>query len=154
MRRTTWAILGWTTLWIIGLWAIDPASTVGLGGQLPPAWTLFDAWAIGFVLLGAAWNRVPALDQDGASSALDVGGRVRTVTRLVLGWTVLWIGLFALWAADPQPSAAAAYGATEQLKPPDWLLFDVWFSGFAVLAVIWLVTRLQGRRRSAELGQT
>lgn len=64
-RKTTWAILVWTVLWIVlvGIWALDPAGTfVGEGpGQYkdtplkPPDWLLFDAWALGFLVLGAIW---------------------------------------------------------------------------------------------------
>jgi hypothetical protein len=39
MSRITWAMLAWTVLWIVAVWAIDPASTVV--GK-PPSWALFE----------------------------------------------------------------------------------------------------------------
>jgi hypothetical protein len=69
MRKITWAILAWTALWIVGTWAMDPASTVtgdGIGHRAipkPPAWVLFEIWAIGFVVSarsGARHSPLPA----------------------------------------------------------------------------------------------
>jgi hypothetical protein len=64
-RKTTWAILTWTVLWIVlvGLWALDPAGTfVGEGPAQykstplkPPDFVLFDAWALGLLVLGSIW---------------------------------------------------------------------------------------------------
>ena len=59
MRRITAAVVAWTALGIVGIWASDAAShATGAGpGQAaslgPPTWVLFEVWAIGFVLLGA-----------------------------------------------------------------------------------------------------
>jgi hypothetical protein len=64
MRRITWAILAWTALGIVGIWALDAAShptgadPAGPAPLKPPAWALFEFRAIGFVLLGAIWNGV------------------------------------------------------------------------------------------------
>ena len=64
MRRITWAILAWTALGIVGIWASDAASHApGAGASQAadlklPAWVLFEVWAIGFVLLGAIWNGI------------------------------------------------------------------------------------------------
>jgi hypothetical protein len=151
MRKTTWAILAWTVLWIVGIWALDPASTIGPGGRLPPAWVLFDSWAIGFVILGAIWNKLPTGTEGGSNHARTEGRHVRMITWAILGWTVLWIVLFGIWALDPDPSIAPGYGGPIHLKPPDWILFDVWFIGFAVLSAIWLPTRWWSGLRSPEL---
>jgi len=150
MRRITWAMLAWTVLWIVGIWALDPASTVtGAGpGQpallKPPAWVLFEFWAIGFVLLGAIWSK-------GLTAAGTTSNRVRIeerpmrwMTWAVLAWTVVWIVLFGVWALDPDPSIIGqgpGSGGLPHLKPPDWALFDFWLIGFVVLGAIWLVTR-------------
>jgi len=65
MRRTSWAILAWTVLWIVlvGIWALDPAGSIvgegpgprGTSSLKPPDWVLFDAWFLGFVAFGAIW---------------------------------------------------------------------------------------------------
>ena len=148
MRRITWAVLGWTILWIVALWAIDPASTAfGWGPrrlhlQKPPAWVLFEVWAIGFVVLGWIWNRVSAETTEQARRA---DRFVRRMTRVILGWTALWISLFVAWALDP---GVAMIGNgpidTENLirhKPAEWELFDTWFLGIVILGVIWLFMR-------------
>jgi hypothetical protein len=141
LRKTTWAILAWTALWIVGLWALDPAATIGPGGRLPPAWALFDLWAIGFVALGAIRNAVPTGAGGGSNRARTEDRPVRMTMWTILGWTVLWIVLFGIWALDPDPFVAPSYGGPIHLKPADWLLFDFWFIGFAGLSAIWLVAR-------------
>jgi hypothetical protein len=65
LRRISRVILAWTILWIVlfGIWALDPDPSIigngpGSGALLqlkPPDWALFDGWAIGFVVLCAAW---------------------------------------------------------------------------------------------------
>ena len=65
MRRTTWAILAWTVLWIVlvAIWALDPAATLVSEGPgqykpiplKPPDVVLFVSWAFGLVVLGAVW---------------------------------------------------------------------------------------------------
>ncbi|MGH2511454.1 MAG: hypothetical protein ACRDGQ_02070, partial [Candidatus Limnocylindrales bacterium] len=109
MRRITRVILGWTALWLVAVWVIDPASNVyGLGPaalhlQKPSGGLLFEVWAIGFVVLGSIWNKVPAGTTDQARLA---GRSLRTVTWAILGWTALWIALFVAWALDPAGSIA------------------------------------------------
>jgi hypothetical protein len=115
---------------------------------------LFDLWAIGFVTLGAIWNTVSTGAGTGirsGSSRVRMKDRpMRRITWAILAWTVLWIVLFGIWALDPDPSIAPGFGGPIRLKPPDWLLFDSWFIGFAVLSAIWLVTRWwsRGSRKS------
>jgi hypothetical protein len=157
MRKITWALLAWTALWVIGTWALDPASTVsgeGAGhpaGLKPPAWVLFEIWAIGFVVLGAIWSKVlPGIGTGTTSSRVGTeDGAMRKITWAILAWTVLWIVLFAIWAADPgQPFIGGGPGPRDpiRLKPPEWVLFDFWAIGFVVLGVIWLVTRWRSAR--------
>jgi hypothetical protein len=134
-------MVAWTALGIVGIWASDAAShATGSGpGQSavvrPPAWVLFEVWAIGFVLLGAI------------SSKED--GRNRKATWAVLGWTVMWVILFGIWALDPDPSIVGqgpGSGALLHLKPPDWALFDCWAIGFVVLGAVWLIARVWSAR--------
>jgi len=157
MRKITWALVAWTALWIVGIWALDPASTItgeGIGDRAipkPPAWVLFEIWAIGFVVLGAIWSKVlPGFRTGTASIRVTVGeGRTRRITWAILAWTALWIVLFAIWAADPgQMSIGQGPGPRDpiRLKPPDWVLFDFWAIGFVVLSVIWLITRWRSAR--------
>lgn len=152
LRKTTWAILAWTALWIVGIWALDPAATVGRGGRLPPAWVLFDLWAIGFVVLGAIWNTVPTGTGGGARRVRMEDRPMRRTTWAILGWTVLWIVLFGIWALDPGHTFIGGGPGQPRpdvrLKPPDWLLFDFWLIGFAVLSTIWLGTRWSSGRHS------
>ncbi len=150
MRKITWAMLGWTVLWIVDIWALDPASTVG--GAKPPAWVLFELWATGFVLLGAVWSNV--LTNNGAGAT---PGRVRIDARpmrsmpgAVLVWTVLWMVLFGIWALDPDPSSIGqgpGSGGLLRLKSPEWVLFDLWATGLVLLGAAWLATRLWNARR-------
>jgi hypothetical protein len=156
LRKTTWAILAWTAVWIVGIWALDPAATVGRGGRLPPAWVLFDLWAIGFVVLGAIWNTVRSGTGTGTgsgSSRVRMEDRpVRWTTWAILAWTVLWIVLFGIWALNPgQTFPGEGPGQSRpdiRLKPPDFLLFVFWFVGFAVLSAVWLMTRWRSRGHS------
>lgn len=67
LRRTTWAIVAWTVLWIVlfGVWLLNPdptelrgALTTGprlVGTTKPPNWEMFDFWFIGFAVLSAIW---------------------------------------------------------------------------------------------------
>jgi hypothetical protein len=157
MRKITWTLLAWTALWIVGIWALDPASTItgeGIGHRAipkPPAWVLFEIWAIGFVVLGAIWSKAFTATRTGtASSDVPVDdGRTQRITWAILAWTVLWIVLFGIWAADPgQAFGGEGPGPRDpiRLKPPEWVLFDVWAIGFVVLGVIWLVTRWRSAR--------
>lgn len=155
MRRTTWALVAWTAVGTVGIWASDAAShATGAGpgqaaGLTPPAWVLFEVWATGFVLLGAIWNREPTA-ADAISDRVRMEERPnRRTTWAVLAWTALWIVLFGLWALDPDPSIVGegpASGGLLHLKPPDWALFDFWAIGFAVLGAFWLVTRMWSAR--------
>ncbi len=160
MRRITWAILGWSVLWIILVWAIDPAATANGWGPRrlhlpkPPGWVLFEVWATGFVALGWIWNRVPTATRDQARSA---ERRLRRMTRVILGWTGLWVGLFVAWALNPAGTFVGdgppGPRSPISLKPPEWVVFVAWLLGFFVLGVIWLVTRWrrpQHRRPESE----
>lgn len=160
MRRITWALVAWTALGIVGIWASDAAShATGAGpgqaaGLKPTAWVLFEVWAIGFVLLGAIWTREPTA-ADAMSDRVRVEERPnRRTTWVVLAWTVLWIVLFGIWALDPDPSIVGqgpGSGGLLHLKPPDWALFDCWAIGFVVLGAVWLVVQLwSARRRRAQ----
>jgi hypothetical protein len=157
MRKITWAILAWTAVWIVGIWALDPASTVTGDGiahraiPKPPAWVLFEIWAIGFVALGAIGSKAfPATRAGTASTDGTVDDRrTRRITWAILAWTVLWIVLFGIWALDPgQPFMSQGPGPGDpiRLKPPEWVLFDVWAIGVVVLSVVWLVTRWRAAR--------
>lgn len=161
MRRVTWAVLGWTVLWIVMAWVIDPAATAyGLGPRRlhlskPPGWVLFEVWAIGFVAMGWIWNKVPTSTTDQARSA---GRALRRMTRVILAWTGLWVALFAAWALDPAQSfvdEGPGPGTPVSLKPPESVVYVAWLLGFLVLGVIWLVTRwssVRRRRSSPEPG--
>lgn len=149
MRSTTWAILAWILLGIVGAYALDAASHTALepgqpiGGTIP-AWVLFEVWAIGFVILGVIWNR--GLGASGASPGAGMSGTMRRITIAVLGWTVTWIVLLGIWALDPAPSLVGngpGSGGPIGLKPPDYLLFDLWFLGFVILGAIFLFVRLR-----------
>jgi hypothetical protein len=141
MRRITGAVLAWTILWLAALWALDPASTIG---RKPPAWVLFEFWAVGFVVLGAIWNRTPS----GSGTSSDrVRMEDRALSRLtwaILAWTVLWMVLFGIWAVDPDASSIGqgpGSGDPIGVKPPEWVLFDAWLLGFILLGAIWFVRR-------------
>ncbi len=149
MRRITAALLAWTVVWIVVVWAIDPASTADvlwpaeLGLSKPSTWVLFEIWAVGFVVLGWIWNRVPAGTTDQARFA---GRSVRRMTRVILGWTALWIGLFVTWAFDPGLAMIGdgpIGGAAKVIrhKPLESQLLDEWFLGFLILGVMWVFLR-------------
>ncbi len=145
MRRITRAVAAWTVLWVVGIWVLDPASTVG--GK-PPAWILFECWAIGFVVLGAIWNRQPVAGSTVPDRPVETGP-VGRVTWVILGWTLVWIVVFGIWALDPNPSEIGqgpGSGGLIVLKPPAWALFDIWLIGFVVLGGIWLVLRRRSLR--------
>jgi hypothetical protein len=157
MRKITWALLAWTALWIVGTLALDPASTVTgqdpghPAGLKPPGWVLFEIWAIGFVVLGAIQSKVlPGIGTGTTSSRRGIeDGRMRKITWAILAWTVLWIVLFPIWAADPgQSFIGEGPGPRDpiRLKPPEWVPFDFWAIGFVVLGVIWLVARWRSAR--------
>jgi hypothetical protein len=157
MRKITWALILWTALWIVANWALDPASTMtgeGIGHRAvpkPPTWVLFEIWAIGFVVLGAIWGKVfPGTRTGTASIEVPVDDRrTRRITWAILAWTVLWIVLFGIWASDPgQPFMSQGPGPGDpiRLKPPDWVLFDLWAIGIVVLGMIWLITRRRSER--------
>jgi hypothetical protein len=65
MRTITWAVLVWTALWVFlfVVWAMDPGQPFISQGPAsnsdvrlkPPDIALFDAWFVGFVILGASW---------------------------------------------------------------------------------------------------
>jgi hypothetical protein len=144
MRKITWAVLAWTVLWIAGVWAIDPASTVG--GK-PPTWAMFEAWAFGFVIfvefstggLAVAAGRVK----------MDLRP-LRSVPGAVLAWTALWMVVFAIWALDPAPTdVGMGPGPTSvaSLKPSEPVLLALWALGLALLGAVWLTARSRGAGR-------
>jgi hypothetical protein len=145
----TLAILGWTAGWIVLTWAIDPASTAGLHPK-PPAWVLFEVWAIGFVILGATWNTL--LIETGPTAdrvRTELDRHMRTITWAILVWTALWVFLFVIWAMDPGRDFIGEGPAPikeGRLKPPEFLVFDVWFIGFVILGASWLVIRWKSAR--------
>ena len=146
MRRITWAMLGWTVLWIVAVWAIDPASTVG--GK-PPSWVLFELWAVGFVILGAVWAGLLAVDASGAAR-VDLRA-LRSTRGAALVWTVIWMVLVPIWALDPRTTdignGPGAYAPVD-LKPSEPVLYALWAVGLVLLGAAWLVARaLSGGRR-------
>ena len=70
------------------------------------------------------------------------------------GWTVLWGVLLIVWLLNPAPEwgkfsggpVTTARHASSPTKPPDWVLFEYWFAGFAVLAVVWIAAEWWSRR--------
>jgi hypothetical protein len=145
----TLAILAWTAGWIVLTWAIDPANDAGARPK-PPGWVLFELWAIGFVLLGALWNKV-LIETDTTADGvrMDLDRHMRTTTWAILVWTVVWVGLFVIWAMDPgQPFVGQGPGQINhvRLKPPEFLVFDAWFIGFVMLGASWLVLRWRSAR--------
>jgi hypothetical protein len=138
-------MLGWTVLWVVAVWAIDPASTVG--GK-PPSWVLFELWALGFVLLGALLVGLVAVG-DSWRARVDLR-RLRSAGGVVLGWTVLWMALLVAWALDPARSdLGQGPGPTSvgDLKPSEPMLYAVWSLGLVLLATAWLVARARTARR-------
>ena len=147
MRRITWAMLGWTVLWIVAVWAIDPASTVG--GK-PPSWALFELWALGFVLLGALRAGVLAVDASGALRPDLL--RLRSFGGAAVAWTAVWMALLVVWALDPAPSIISqGPGSTNvgDLKPPEPVLYAIWIGGLVLVVAVWLAGRARGARRRA-----
>ena len=146
MRRITRAMLGWTALWIVAVWAVDPASTVG--GK-PPSWVLFELWAVGFVILGAVWAGLLAVDASGAAR-VDLRA-LRSTRGAALVWTVIWMVLVPIWALDPRTTdignGPGAYAPVD-LKPSEPVLYALWAVGLVLLGAAWLVARaLSGGRR-------
>jgi hypothetical protein len=145
----TFAILAWTAGWIVLTWAIDPAYTAGHHPK-PPGWVLFELWAIGFVLLGAIWNKL--LIETGTTSdgvRMDLDRHMSTFTWAILVWTALWVVLFVIWAMDPGRDFIGEGPAPIKdcrLKPPEFLVFDAWFIGFVILGASWLVIRWRSTR--------
>ncbi len=145
MRRITWAMLGWTVLWIVAVWAIDPASTVG--GK-PPSWVLFELWAVGFVLLGAIWAGLLAVDATGAAR-VDLRA-LRSTRGAVLVWTVFWMVLFPIWALDPRATEIGNGPGPHtpvDLKPFEPALYALWIGGLLLLGAARLVARARGGGR-------
>ena len=147
MSKTTWVILGWTVLWIVAVWAIDPASTVG--GK-PPSWALFELWALGFVLLGAFWAGLLAVGDSGRAR-VDLRA-LRSTRGAVLVWNVLWMVMFPIWALDPRAtdigSGPGPYTPVS-LKPSEPLLYAIWIGGLILVGAAWLVGRARGADRRA-----
>ena len=142
MRKAAWAMLGWTALWIVAVWAVDPASTVG--GK-PPSWVLFELWAVGLVLLGAVWAGLLAVDASGAVR-VDLR-RLRSIRGAVLAWTALWMVLLVVWALDPRPSSIGdGPGPTNvaDLKASEPVLYALWIGGLVLLGAARLVARARG----------
>ena len=80
----------------------------------------------------------------------------RKTTLAILAWTVLWIVLVGIWALDPAGTFVGEGPGPRgpiSLKPPDWVLFDLWFLGFLVLGVIWLVIRMRSAQRPWSLSE-
>ncbi len=153
MRGITWALLVWTVIWIVAVWAVDPASTVG--GK-PPAWALFEVWAAGFVILGAARAGLLAAGASGRPAA--DWRRVRGVWGAAIVWTVLWMAAFPIWALDPDPTSVIEFGpgpaSAAHLKPSEPLLYSLWAAGLVLLATVRLVARARDAgRRHADLGR-
>ena len=139
MRRITLAMVGWTTVWVAAVWAIDPAATVG--GK-PPSWAIFELWALGFILLGAVSAGLLAV---GASGAVRVDPRrLRSVGGAALAWTAVWMVLLVVWALDPRAtdigSGPGAY-APVNLKSSEPVLYAIWATGLLLLGAAWLVAR-------------
>jgi hypothetical protein len=145
----TFAILAWTAGWIVLILAIDPANTAG-NHPKPPAWVLFELWAIGFVFLGGISNKL--LVETGTTSdgvRMDLDRHTRTFTWAILVWTALWVVLFVIWAMDPGRDFIGEGPAPikdGRLKPPEFLVFDAWFIGFVILGASWLVIRWRSAR--------
>ncbi len=137
-------MLGWTALWIGAVWALDPAST---GCGKPPSWALFELWALGFVLLGALWAGLVAVGDSGRAR-VDLRA-LRSTRGAVLVWTILWMALLAIWAADPRPSIVGeGPGPTRigDLKPSEPVLDALWLLGLLLLALVWLAARARSAR--------
>jgi len=145
----TVAILAWTAGWIVLTWAIDPAYTAGHRPK-PPGWVLFELWAIGFVILGATWNKLLIETETTADRVrIDLDRHIRTATWAILVWTALWVVLFVIWAMDPGRDFIGEGPAPikeGRLKPPEFLVFDAWFIGFVILGASWLVIRWRSAR--------
>jgi hypothetical protein len=151
VRKAPWAMLGWTALWIVAVWAIDPAATVG--GK-PPSWVLFELWALGFILLGAVWARLLTVDDSGRAR-VDLRP-LRSIRGAGLAWTALWMVLLVIWALDPAPSAVGeGPGLTGlgDLKPSEPVLYALWAVGIVLLGAAWLVARVWGAGRRRSWGQ-
>ena len=152
MGKVSWAILAWATLGVVGAWVSDGASHVGGPGYPSPvpAWLLFEVWAVGFVLLATIGRKLFEGTRATPDPVSTEEPSLRRITSAILGWTVLWIVLVGIWALDPAGTIAGEGPGPRDaisLKPPDWVLFDLWFLGFVVLGVIWLVIRLRSARR-------
>ena len=132
------AMVGWTVLWVVAVWAIDPASTVG--GK-PPAWVLFDLWAVGIVLLGAIRAGVLGV---GASGRVRLNRtRALTIPGAAILWTVAWMVIFPLWALDPRATdiGMGPGGPPPAMKPSEPLFYAAWAVGLVVVAGVWLIAR-------------
>ena len=120
------------------------------GGGKPPSWALFELWALCFVLLGALWAGLIAVDARWRAKVdLRCLGSVR---RAVVAWTALWMVLLAIWALDPRPSIIGeGPGPTNvaDLKPSEPVLYALWMGGRVLVAAAWLVGRARGAGRRA-----
>jgi hypothetical protein len=159
MPRITWALLAWAILGVVGAWAADGASHVGGPGYPSdvPAWLLFEVWAVGFVLLATIGSKVLGGTRATPDRASTEEPPRRKTTLAILGWTVLWIVLVGIWALDPAGTVAGEGPGPRGpigLKPPDWVLFDLWFLGFLVLGVIWFVMRMRSAQGPRSLSGT
>jgi hypothetical protein len=143
MRKTSWAMLAWTVVWLAAIWAVDPASTVG--GK-PPVWALFEAWAFGFLILGALWTGGLAV----ASGRMRIDPRrLRSIPGAALAWTALWMVVFAIWSLDPA-STDVGLGPGQMpvsLKPSEPVLLALWLLGLVLLWAAWLLARTRGASR-------
>jgi hypothetical protein len=153
MRKITWAIVAWMVIGIVGGWTLDAASHAPVGPAHPdglsvPAWGLFEIWAIGFVLLGSIWGNLFG----GGSTPYPPGPdrAVAWITRAILLWTGVWIVLVGAWALAPASSIVGngpGSGSPAGLKPPDYVLFDLWLIGLVLLAAVALLVLLRNVRR-------
>jgi hypothetical protein len=143
MTRTTVPVIGWTFLGTVAVVAIDPASTVG--GK-PPAWVLFDLWALGVVLLGAIRVGVVGV---AASGRLRIDlARVLSIPGAAILWTIACIVAFPVWALDARATdvSMGPGGPQPAMKVSEPVLFAAWAAGLAVSTGVWLVARARSTR--------